>query len=86
MSKELDEQWSQPEVERALENAAADEHVEAGVGENSMLVQMYRNESEPIPEREYAGYHELSPDHFPEKYGDYLNKLEEQRHPYRLKL
>ena len=86
MSKELDELWSQPEIERAFENAIADEHVESGMGENSMLVQMYRKESEPIPEAEYDGYHELRSDLFPEKYEDYLNKLEEQRHPYRLKL
>ena len=86
MSKELDDLWSQPEVERSLENAIADEHVEAGVGEKSMLVQMYRNEFEPIPEAEYGGYHELSPDHFSEKYEDYLKQLEELKHPYRLEL
>jgi hypothetical protein len=86
MSTELDELWSQPEVERALENAVADEHVEAGVGENSMLVQMYRKDSEPIPEAEYRGYHELRPNLFPEKYEDHLKELEEHRHPYGLKL
>lgn len=86
MSKELDELWSQSEVERALENDIADEYVEAGIGENSMLVQMFREKSEPIPVAEYGRYHDLRPDLFPEEYGDYLKKLEEQRHPYRLKL
>jgi hypothetical protein len=86
MSKELDELWSQPEVERALENATADDLVESGMREESMLVKMYREESEPIPEREYDGYHELRPDLFPATYGEYLAKLEEQKHPYRLKL
>ncbi len=86
MSTELDELWSQEEVERAIENEIADGYVEGGVGEGSMLVQMFREKSEPIPEAKYGGFHELRPDLFPEKYEDYLKGLEDRRHPYRLKL
>lgn len=86
MSQELDELWSRPEVERAFENAQADDYVASGMHEKSMLVQMFRDEPSPILEAEYGGYHELRPDLFPAKYEDYLQQLEDHKHPYRLQL
>lgn len=86
MSKELDSLWSQPEMERAFNNSVADGYVATGSKEGSMLVQMYREDSKPIPEAEYAGYHESRPDLFPQKYEEYIQELEKPHHPYVLKL
>lgn len=86
MSEELDRLWSQPEIEQAFREHIADEAVKLGTPPGSMLDKIFRNEPRAIPEEKYEGWHELRPDLFPEKYGDYLKKLEDMRHPYMLKL
>jgi len=86
MSRELDALWSQPEIESEFRSSIADEYTDSGVNDGSMLDKILREDSQPISKAEYAGYHDMRPDLFPERYEDYLQDLEDSRHPYILKL